>query len=240
MKQTMEEDFLQKIKVSSITADDIIDIQSKTKLQSSSKLWKEQRQYRITSSTFGTICKATERRDIEKLLNSLFGDTEFTSLATNHGKKYENVAVRKFEAETGKTSDSCGIFVSIERPMLAASPDRILNSNAVIEVKCPFSARQLKITPKSVPYLYIKNTGELSLKETHDYYYQIQGQLYCTERKLCKFVVYTLKDMKIIDVNYDQEFINSMLLKLDDFYVKFFKPALIERFFYHCESKYNF
>jgi len=35
--------------------------------------------------------------------------------------------------------------------------------------------------------------GKLKLKTSHDYYYQIQGQLHITERKNFYFVVWTPK-----------------------------------------------
>lgn len=38
--------------------------------------------------------------------------------------------------------------------------------------------------------------GELKLKTSHDYYYQIQGQLHITERQNCYFVVWTSKGIQ--------------------------------------------
>jgi len=35
--------------------------------------------------------------------------------------------------------------------------------------------------------------GELKLKTSHDYYYQVQGKLHIADRKYCYFVVWTLK-----------------------------------------------
>lgn len=35
--------------------------------------------------------------------------------------------------------------------------------------------------------------GELKLKTSHDYYYQVQGQLHITDRKYCYFAVWTPK-----------------------------------------------
>ena len=37
-----------------------------TRGQSSNRIWKEKRAMRLTSSSFGTICKLTEKRDIDK------------------------------------------------------------------------------------------------------------------------------------------------------------------------------
>lgn len=39
----------------------------------------------------------------------------------------------------------------------------------------------------------VYKNGELKLKTSHDYYYQVQGQLHITERQYCYFIVWTPK-----------------------------------------------
>ena len=46
-------------------------LEIETRGQGNNDRWKQARSVRITSSNFGTICKATEKRDIEKLVNQL-------------------------------------------------------------------------------------------------------------------------------------------------------------------------
>ena len=41
-----------------------------------------------------------------------------------------------------------------------------------MEVKCPFTARDKKITAQTVPYVYLLEDGSLQLKKTRDYYFQ--------------------------------------------------------------------
>ena len=119
-------------------------------------------------------------------------------------------------------------------PFLAASPDRVINDAAIMEVKCPFTAKDKMISPTTVPYLKpVQGSDTLVLDTNHVYYYQVQGQLLCSGRGMCYFVVYTLVDMKIIVVQYDRAFVDIMVQQLQTFYEDFFKAAVIETHFYH-------
>ena len=135
---------------------------------------------------------------------------DIRSKAILHGRKYEHVAVEKFEARWGIKTEPCGIFVSQTHPQLAASPDRIVDQDTVLEVKCPYARRAKLISSETVPYLK-ESDGALVLDPNHDYHYQIQGQLFCSDRKLCLFVVYTLRDIAMIRIERDEGFINTML-----------------------------
>ncbi len=64
--------------------------------------------------------------------------------------------------------------------MLAASPDGFVGEEIVLEVKCPFSAKNKKITATTVPSFLLERDEELQLKLGHNYYYHIQGHLLCT------------------------------------------------------------
>jgi hypothetical protein len=45
---------------------------------------------------------------------------------------------------------------------------------------------------KKLNCIYLKN-GNLKLKNSHDYYFQVQRQLEISERQYCYFVVWTSK-----------------------------------------------
>lgn len=125
-----------------------------------------------------------------------------------------------------------GLVISQDRPYLAASPDGLCNE-VVLEFKCPYSARDKEITPVNVPYL-----TEKGLKITHDYYFQIQGQLFCTRKFTCHFCVFTQQDFRVFVIERDEAFIRDMLSKLDAFYATYFQPALLDHFVYHDYDKY--
>ena len=171
------------MQITSITEEEIVRIELATRNQADSKVWKKERQIRITASNFGSICKATDRRNFTLLATSLLNLHEFSSRATEHGKKYESVAVELYAKEYGHMygmPEKCGLFICHEYPWLAASPDRVISKN-ILEVKCPFSVKDCTITPTTVPYLQLFNKTTV-LNKQHIYYYQIQGQLYCTKK----------------------------------------------------------
>lgn len=143
------------------------------------------------------------------------------------------------EIRTENKTARCGMFVNPECPYLAASPDALLGTDEVVEVKCPYTARDRVISVVSVPYLKHVD-GRLTLDEGHAYYYQVQGQLYCTGRQKCTFVVYTLKDMKCILIQRDEDFIGKMLTKLQSFYDNYFKGAILDRFYFKDYYRYSF
>ena len=97
----------------------------------------------------------------------------------------------------------CGIYISAEDPYLAATPDRVCydpreeNPWGIIEVKCPFNARDMTLMEASQRLNNFMSTikdGVLDLKITHDYYLQIQGQMAIAGATWCDFVIYTKKE----------------------------------------------
>lgn len=194
---------------------------------------------RITASNFGTIAKATIRRDLKSLALGMLTPKDLRCPAILHGRKYERRAVKKYEEMMNVNTSECGLFVSHLFPMIGASPDRVVDENTILEIKCPFSSRNQKISPKTVPYL-VENNGKLELKQNHDYYYQVQGQLFCSERNLCDFVVYTFEDIAVISIPRDEAFIDLMLGKLTAFFDEYFSEAVINKNFYHNYGAYTF
>ena len=208
-----------------------------TRGQSQNKAWLKERCKRLTASNFGRICKATSKTNFAALAMSLVNPRPFTSKTVVHGTKYESVAIEKFEKANGVKTSVCGLFVDKTDPWMGASPDAIVNSNSIVEVKCSFSAKDKDITPTTVPYLE-EIGSNLQLKVTHDYFYQVQGQLMCTDAKICYFNVFTLKDFKTIQIPRNDEFICQMRRSLNEFYQSYFKDAAVEKHVFKLYNQY--
>lgn len=211
-------------------------IEVATRGQADNPQWKRERGIRLTASRFGEICKATANRDFKKLALQYVNPKEFRSRATDHGKSYEAVAIKTLSSMYGKI-EQCGLFVSANKPWLGASPDGILNDGSIVEVKCPYSSKDKKINDVTIPFLK-KTEASFELKLDHDYYFQVQGQLYCCNATRCYFGVYTLKDFLVLDIRRNDAFIEKMLEKLERFYLDYFQSAVIEKNVYR--SYYNF
>ena len=180
-----------------LTVEEASVLQDRTVEQHKSRDWHSARAWRITSSRFGDIISSTSRRNIDKLCESLLHPPALCNPPVLHGRCYESLAAEKFEELTGLKVIKCGIFVNHHYPFLASSPDGLVGEDSCLEIKCPFSAKEMKIVQgKYFPFL-TKTDNELVLKQNHKYFYQIQGQMGITGRKSCYFVVYTHKDILI-------------------------------------------
>ena len=119
--------------------------------------------------------------------------------AVRHGKQKEAVAVREFERISGHRTKPYGLFVHRTCPFLAASPDRLVDICGVpyvVEVKCPFAAKDYEVDANKIPYLFVGEQGDMQLKDSHEYYYQVQGQVACTGFVSCVFIVHTNVETK--------------------------------------------
>ena len=111
------------------------------------------------------------------------------------------------------TTDVCGLFVSLDNPWLAGTPDGLVNdpnddtskSLGLVEIKNPYSARNLTLEEamKTPTFCLEHKDGLFRLKRRHDYFYQVQCQLYCTKRDWCDFVVRTEKDLHVERIHKD-------------------------------------
>jgi hypothetical protein len=78
---------------------------------------------------------------------------------------------------------------------LGASPDGLVDLDSIVEIKCPFAARntdiKTAIEKKVIKYLEIdpRDDDKILLKENDNYMYQVQGQLHITNRQKCYFIV---------------------------------------------------
>lgn len=109
----------------------------------------------------------------------------------------------------------CGFVVRPEAPHLGASPDwRVFDENdtypfGLVEVK---SSSAYNVT--NVAFMTIRN-GKAKLKESHRFYWQVQGQLAVTGLHWCDFVTETITDLTVQRIWRDDEFIASMKDRLD-------------------------
>ena len=171
-----EQIFLEDMNLLNVSPSTRLEIEALTRGQSNNKYWLAHRSLRLNSFCFGSICSTT---DPEKLVRDLMITKDLSRVsAIQHGKKYELHAIKQFKALSNLKVTECGSFVSPEFPFLSSSPDGIINDSICIEVKCPLSAKDQIISRESVNYLYCEREGMHKLKTNHNYYYQVQGQLY--------------------------------------------------------------
>uniref|UniRef100_A0A668AA77 YqaJ viral recombinase domain-containing protein n=1 Tax=Myripristis murdjan TaxID=586833 RepID=A0A668AA77_9TELE len=150
-------------------------------------------------------------------------------LAVNWGVMNEQEGVKTFQQACQVEVLDCGLSVS-KSGILGASPDGFIRSSALLEVKCPYSQRNSTIAEAvKTPSFYLCVEGQgFSLKKTHEYWHQVQGQLHQTDQDLCYFVVWTTKEAAVIPIPKDSAW-GQHLLILEDFYRQHILPVLISR-----------
>lgn len=149
-----------------------------------------------------------------------------------HGKTYEPVARQKAESIIHKKIKICGLVINMAYPELAASPDGFIENDTLVEIKCPYTIRNEEI--KGLAFLENVN-GEWQLKKEHPYFYQVQGSMLITGRKRCVFVVYTFKELKCINVTFDENWTKmSLVPKLYAFWKSHYLPFLCKKLANAC------
>lgn len=215
-------------------------MKKKTREQAASKEWKDERQFRFTSSNFKTIVH--RQRNHDTLVNNLLHPKQFSTSHTEHGKKYEPIALQQYEKYMFSTRKQIsvlksGLVVSIGLPFLAASPDgKVIDKGCIepyglVEVKCP--STKFLVTPLeacSDERFFAENiNGKPKLKRNHPYYYQVQGQLAVTRANWCDFVIYTCMGMNIERIEFASQFWSTVEEKLKAYYFNhFLGPAAAE------------
>ena len=122
------------------------------------------------------------------------------------GRENENTAVQVYRSIPQRSHVVLferGIFISPEDSYLAATPDRVCYDGTetipwrIIEVKCHYNARDMST---------LKEDGTLALKVTHEYYYQVQGQMALMGAKCCDLIIYTKKGVSVQMICFDEQF----------------------------------
>lgn len=227
--------FLDSLRVSESEANTI---ENETLSQRNSDRWWTERKSRVTASKFGDVIS---RRTISSAFLKRLAENQTKSSGhmpepLKHGIEHEHKAHEQYcnylkhSGHPVKTFPS-GFVVNPLFPFLGCSPDgKVIDETeetpyGIIEIKCPYKHRA--VTPETACHgdsqfhLEIKDDFP-TLKRSHKYYYQVQGQMGISGAKWCDFVTYTFKGMVIERIYFDLTFFNEMLLKLEQFFFKHF------------------
>ena len=159
------------------------EIEECTRDQSQSSMWFAHRAPRITASK----CKRAlmkETTSPSKAMGEILYNSNYQSEHMRDGIKSEAEVIKEYSKQTGNTVQQCGFFVSKSHPFLGASPDGLIGRDGAIEVKKIHPRMGETLESALLRLNIIKRTdGCLSVNENHQYYYQMQQQLFCAERK---------------------------------------------------------
>lgn len=185
-------------------------------MEQRSEKWFNVRKGRVTGSSVGAILGHSPWSSPDEVMRRMVREwhgapSEFEgNIATTWGTSNENGAIQEYSMETNKTVEKCGFFEY--KDWLGASPDGLIGSDGLIEVKCPFSYRNLE---KPIPFK--------TARDQMHYYAQIQIQLLVTDRKWCDFYQWAPAGTSLERVDRDDTFIDSSTPVLFAFWNKYLR-----------------
>ena len=122
------------------------------------------------------------------------------------GQQHEVDALEdyKLTLESGSTLRDAGIYID-NCGFLGASDSVVDHSGnivRIVEVKCPCKAREktLEEMYNDKSFCCSLTDGAPTLKQDHEYFYQIQGQMAVTGTHTCDFAVWTTFDFVVLTV----------------------------------------
>ncbi|PFX15069.1 Alkaline nuclease [Stylophora pistillata] len=175
--------------------------------------------------------RKTTDEDREWLRNKLKRYGEFTGmlwLLSPEPDKENHISSKAFTKLTMKVVKDCGLWLH-KSGVLGASPDGLVDDNAIIEVKCPYTHRNSTIEEavKDPKFCLVKRDAGYCLKQSHHYWHQVQGQLFITGKQICYFVVWTTMQTVVLAIQKDCTW-EPNLLSLQEFYTIHMIPALVD------------
>jgi YqaJ-like viral recombinase domain len=188
----------------------------------------EERLKRITASNSHLITKLGRKTDNTAALNKHFGRRVYKKLIPlmEYGKEHEKDAVVAYEVATGLqpgTVKPCGLIVSLANGIFAASPDGLLFDDGLLEVE--------------------NRNGELKLKTSHVYYYQVVMQIYVADRQWCDFFVWTPKGYHVERIHRNEEtnkLWRTMTTNMEFFWSNDLAPELVDSRFERGYTEYSY
>ena len=224
-----------------ISTKQIKHIEKETRGQSSSELWWSIRKEILTASNFYNAA-VTKVEPSSKIKSMLYSNVKTTGMM--HGVQNEKRALDSYVTHLHNSGLAVfigqpGIIISKTHPYLGASLDACvtdINTNTEwgVEIKCPSSKVGLGIEAVLQDrkfYLHRESNGTIKLKNSHPYFYQIQGQLFCSQLDRVDFVVWFGDNVPLYveTIKFDPVFWEKVLPRLDYFYRKAFVPELFTR-----------
>ena len=234
------DDYVKPLIDSETISDENIDkVEMLTRGQSDNDTWNKLHKVKITASNFGKVIKCSKNPD--NLLKSMLY-TKPVSKYLTYGKENESTAIeayKRYMHDKGSpvTISQVGLILSKERPGYGASLDGLVldptcKTKGGLECKCSLSKlNQSAYVAAKDPTFYLQvSDDELHLKRSHNYFLQVQGQMFATGLEWVDFVVYFGPNERVFveRIMFDRKkWYDEHLPKLDLFYKWAFLPELL-------------
>ncbi|KAI4803255.1 hypothetical protein KUCAC02_006806, partial [Chaenocephalus aceratus] len=132
-----------------LTPEQCLLVEEKTRKQSRSRVWFEQRAGRVTASSFHEAAKTERSSSLIKIV-CYPRSSQFSTEATRWGLQNEDTANKSYLVAMQDHHEdinvaASGLILNPELPWIGASPDGVVtgvcHEPGILEMKCPFSAK---------------------------------------------------------------------------------------------------
>uniref|UniRef100_A0A8C4QFE3 YqaJ viral recombinase domain-containing protein n=1 Tax=Eptatretus burgeri TaxID=7764 RepID=A0A8C4QFE3_EPTBU len=201
-------------------------IERETKNQRMCNSWFEYKSGRITASCFKAASRADPTDPSLSLIKQICypGTFNLSTSATRWTCQHQEMARMSYDERakhhhTELHVEDSGLHIHPYFPHLSASPDGLVQctccGKGIIETKCPFCQECSAVDDDCADGCWcmeINADGVVSLRKDHQYYAQVQAELFITGREYCDFVM-------ILEKNQAQPYVER--IKANN---RFFKP----------------
>ena len=208
-------------------------IERRTRNQSKNPLWFLYRRHLITASSSGKIyrhIKNLRPRQAGASIEKFFSSDLSSIPAVAYGAAKEEIARDEVRTLLGKNYSITehGLIISPRFSYIACSPDGIIqnlstNEKILLEIKCPYSARNTTISNANLSYL----DSSLNLRPTHSYWTQVQVSMECVGVNSCLFYIYSPHGSSWHYVNKNEKYINEIYQVYQDYYITYYVPSVL-------------
>uniref|UniRef100_A0A3B1IZ95 SWIM-type domain-containing protein n=1 Tax=Astyanax mexicanus TaxID=7994 RepID=A0A3B1IZ95_ASTMX len=154
-------------------------IEEATRCQSATPEWHSLRRERVTASHFREVSHVRGPRTAEGQAERMIRGTRQTA-NMKRGLEMETGALKDYAVLKNLNLTKCEMVIHPDAPWLGASPDGLVYdplerpSFGLVEIKCPKAQSYVDCNVLKMAQ------GKYKLKESHCYYWQVQGQLLIT------------------------------------------------------------
>ena len=212
----------------SFTFDQAVLVEERTRTQAKCKRWFELRAGRITASKLYQVIHTNHLQPSISLIKTICypEQRKFLSAACQYGCKHEDTARQAYVEKLRTEHENfvvirCGLILDPEFPFMGATPDGLVNckccNTGVLEIKCPFSCKHkdfTEVASENPSFFLDDDDGQLTLKEDHAYYFQVQLQMKLCRVQYCDFIAWrdgddTFHQRIFLDSNFIDNVIKS-------------------------------
>lgn len=145
----------------------------------------------LQPSNFGSVCSRLPYTSCKNLVKKLLYSYAIETAATKYGWRNEENAKNDLK-QYGIYAKPCGRFIDSKLPLLVATPDRLIDDDRILEIKCPCSCAELtpedSIFSRQVSFWSVdkENNNIIGLNKNHSFYYLTQGHMHIAQKEFVK------------------------------------------------------